>query len=149
MIVRARLLAAIPLAGLLLAALAFLAQGMTAGCQTTCSSNTDCSNGDYCQFVEGECLTTTPLLGYCQSLPDAAACTGLVSPVCGCNGESYESPCAAALASQTVAASGYCQLELCASLVCPGGQTCQCPSGMSCETDAGLTGRCEAGDGGT
>src|SRR5580700_10866573 len=131
MAVRAPLLAAIPLAGLLLAGLAFFAQSMTSGCQSTCASNADCSNGNYCQFVEGECLTTTPLLGYCQTLPDAAACDGLDSPVCGCDGLSYLSPCAAALAAQTVAAQGYCALALCASQVCPAGQTCQCPAGMS------------------
>lgn len=70
--------------------------GCGGGClgPTDCFTNDDCKTGEVCMRPE-DCDPE----GTCA--PVADACSGAQSPVCGCDGVSYASPCAAAMAGQS------------------------------------------------
>jgi hypothetical protein len=65
-----------------------------------------CSAGTYCAFdVDAECgRSGTP--GSCTPLPEV--CTFVYSPVCGCDGQTYGSPCLAAAAGISLSATHAC-----------------------------------------
>lgn len=70
----------------------------------TCSSDNDCSAGEYCQFDNscggvGECAEKTQ------------ACTKQYDPVCGCDGQTYGNGCTAASAGVSVASQGECVVD--------------------------------------
>jgi len=71
----------------------------------SCTSNTDCAEGtSFCFFTEGDCGEKGP--GVCRPRPEA--CTMIYAPVCGCDGVTHGSDCAAAGAGVSVRSVGEC-----------------------------------------
>jgi hypothetical protein len=84
--------------------------------KTACSANAECPTGAYCEH-DGLCVVTGGKAGSCKKLPvcpdTGAACFG----VCGCDGNTYCSPCEAHAAGVSVAvAAKACLAPTCAAL---------------------------------
>ncbi|MEZ4442997.1 MAG: Kazal-type serine protease inhibitor domain-containing protein [Polyangiaceae bacterium] len=95
-----------------------------------------CGSGEYCDF--GSTCGEGDQLGTCAPIPDA--CTEPWIPVCGCDGQTYGTACAAAAEGMSVAHDGECNPS---PTVCGfGGE--QCPSGQFC--DYALADQCGAAD---
>jgi hypothetical protein len=66
-----------------------------------------CSAKDqYCNFPMSTMCGSGDQTGSCTAIPQV--CTQIYSPVCGCDGNTYSSPCAAAAAGASVKATGTC-----------------------------------------
>ncbi len=102
---RAHWLGAFGAFGAVAALLGLAGSTLPAGCQSTCSTATDCGSGTYCATGVGVCLTAQ-VLGFCQSTP--SSCPAVINPVCGCDGKQYDNPCEAAHAGASVASTGPC-----------------------------------------
>jgi hypothetical protein len=72
---------------------------------TLCSATAPCAEGTYCKYDEGSC-GDAGTFGGCAELP--ALCPLALDYVCGCDGKSYPSGCAAAQAGTSVAHQGAC-----------------------------------------
>jgi cysteine-rich repeat protein len=71
-------------------------------CAAGCNVDSDCPCGSFCARPLGACAG----VGVCAQ--PAKACPPTDAPVCGCNGVTYSSACAAARAGASVAAPGPC-----------------------------------------
>jgi len=91
----------------------------------TCLNNTDCMSGEYCAKTESACDDT----GVCDPMPDS--CPGILSPVCGCNGNSFASECLANLKGVSVDRAGPCDITVACA------QTVDCPSFYFCKKPVG------------
>jgi len=70
-----------------------------------CAASLPCPFGQFCQFDDFTCGTST-LLGSCQQIP--TNCTGPEVPTCGCDGSVHASTCAAAMAGLDAADTANC-----------------------------------------
>ena len=96
---------------------------------TLCSSQADCAADKWCSYTG--CGFTT---GQCLAKP--SDCSGQFSPICGCDGHTYDSACHAQKAGKSIAAySAPCLGSGCAP-ACATGYTCvDCASaGVQCLT---------------
>jgi hypothetical protein len=93
-----------------------------------------CPTGEVCLRPLGECAADAE--GICHPTP--VACQGVINPVCGCDGVTYDNACVAAGAGATVDHEGECgEPEGCDGLTgvtCPEGQFCKHADG-ACEAD--------------
>ena len=72
--------------------------------EETCMYNSSCSSGDYCEKDVGDCDGE----GICQTKnPEDCVDTG--EPVCGCDGNTYNSDCDAQAMGVNVASDGACE----------------------------------------
>lgn len=91
-----------------------------------CATIDDCGDGMFCRKADGDCTGT----GTCDPKP-AEDCGGLDEVVCGCDGESYGSPCWANSYGVNVRSAGQCA----ASTACSGdGVNGGCPEGSFCRS---------------
>ena len=67
----------------------------------TCTSDIDCASTQYCQAAR------CGAVGACQARPDPTTCTAF-QPVCGCDGQTYGSPCSAQANGVNVASMSAC-----------------------------------------
>ncbi|MFO0755656.1 MAG: Kazal-type serine protease inhibitor domain-containing protein [Byssovorax sp.] len=115
-----------------LAALSILLGGallpLPTGCQSTCTSSSECDSSEYCSIQTAACLTPRSL-GFCKVRPDA--CTDVLSPVCGCDGKTYANACEAARAGFSAAANGQCGAN------CGGQSAAKCSTGQFCDYPVG------------
>ena len=80
-----------------------------------CASNADCADGQFCRKKVGDCDGD----GICVGRP--TVCMDVLSPVCGCDGVTYDNSCLAAMAGVAVSAKGKCPS---ASLLCEASSDC-------------------------
>ena len=52
---------------------------------SSCTSNEQCSSTQFCKFPTSSCSGT----GTCTTKPAASSCSGAFTPICGCNGITY------------------------------------------------------------
>ncbi len=84
-----------------------------------CTSNDDCADSEYCHIEScggsGECRGTMP-------------CDTILSPVCGCDAQTYENECTARNSGVGISAAGECSME---DPTCTG-DDCTCTSADDC-----------------
>jgi hypothetical protein len=75
---------------------------------TTCGgfAGFTCSATEYCAYVEGQLCGAADASATC--LPRPGTCTADVSPVCGCDGNTYSNACVAAQAGFGYSSKGAC-----------------------------------------
>jgi len=66
----------------------------------------DCGGGQYCDWADGSCGDNQGAGGVCKD--PAGPCTGKYEPVCGCDGQTYETKCAAMVSGVSVRHEGGC-----------------------------------------
>jgi hypothetical protein len=69
-----------------------------------------CTDDEYCAYQEGQLCGAADASAVCQPRP--SACDAVSQPVCGCDGQSYDNDCVAAMAGTGVSASGLCAVAL-------------------------------------
>ncbi|HUU85203.1 MAG TPA: Kazal-type serine protease inhibitor domain-containing protein [Phycisphaerae bacterium] len=89
----------------------FLAEALTANLNDNaagtdeCVALGDCPAGQYCRFDDGTC-DEADRLGECDDIP--ATCAAITDPVCGCDNQTYDNPCEAARAGESIDSEGEC-----------------------------------------
>ena len=113
-----------------------------------CSSNDDCLQSEYCD--QGEVCSGGA--GSCEQRP--LDCPLVFDPVCGCNAQTYDNECFAAMAGVQVSADQACDcttnddcelLELCDADTCDGPGFCQVLPDL-CLMDPDDTRACDGND---
>lgn len=102
-------------------------------CIVNCSSNGDCTSGEFCQKAVSDCAG----LGECVNPP--TGCPGTVDPVCGCDSLTYQNACLAYAAQVNVAHAGACASECTSNAQCAPNAFCEkaagdCAGGGVCST---------------
>ncbi len=98
-------------------------------CTVACGgpADTKCPAGDYCVYTDGVCSSSS-VAGTCTPIP--ANCSDATpSAVCGCDGKTYDSRCAASLAGVGIATTGACS--------CGGPGNTKCETGKYCNYAVG------------
>jgi hypothetical protein len=105
-----------------------------------------CADDEYCDYAPEAICGRADATGVC--VPKPQACDLIYAPVCGCDGQTYDSACFANLEGVSVERDGECETE--PNPVCGGITGAQCESGNFCnfpiETMCGAgdqTGTCE------
>jgi len=81
----------------------------------TCTSNSTCPDGAFCDFQDGSC-GANGAVGTCTPTSDGAG--GPLMPVCGCDGMTYDNAAFAAFYGVSVKSQGPCQPFACGPLTC-------------------------------
>ncbi|RMF81991.1 MAG: hypothetical protein D6739_08740, partial [Nitrospirae bacterium] len=110
------------------AAMAGVSVAQAGACPRACTTNADCGAEEYCATPAGACGGE----GVCTQRP--FLCKDPLSPVCGCDGATYDNACSAAQAGVSPATHGACR---------PCSEAADCDTGESCQRPFGACG--EAG----
>ncbi|GMU24391.1 MAG: hypothetical protein AMXMBFR13_44650 [Phycisphaerae bacterium] len=86
--------------------------------ECTCTTNADCAGGWYCLHPTGDCTGA----GVCR--PRGNSCSGVWSPVCGCDGQTYANECHARLAGVSMAYAGECSPPCSSNAECAPAEFC-------------------------
>jgi hypothetical protein len=87
-----------------------------------------CADGEFCNYAPEAQCGAADQTGECTKVPDI--CTLELNAVCGCDGTTYDNPCAARAAAVSVVSQGACGSEQ--SRPCGGLQGLQCDTGEFC-----------------
>ncbi|NMC63600.1 MAG: hypothetical protein GYA55_10600 [SAR324 cluster bacterium] len=79
--------------------------GCSGGGGSSCTSNAECSETEFCKLEIGTCGTSSAS-GSCQELPQT--CTNEQVPVCSCEKLTFFNECWADAAGQSIQAKGEC-----------------------------------------
>jgi hypothetical protein len=113
---------------LALTAVVVLASPASAGdAGIACMASSACTEGQVCSRPIGTCDQP----GACVSKP--TSCREVFDPVCGCNGQTYDNECYAALDGASVVALGPCEAMACLTAT-------DCPAGFFCRPATGACG---------
>jgi hypothetical protein len=110
--------------------------------ETACGgdSSVQCAADEFCKKDEGACAANAQ--GTCAPLPPN--CPATLTPVCGCDGETYSNSCLADAAGVTVDHDGPCQQGAACGgtggATCATGEFCKPPDG---DCAAGAPGNCQ------
>ncbi len=81
-----------------------------------CADNGDCLATQYCHLGQG-CVASGAKMGTCAPRPQL--CPEVLVPVCGCDGQDYDSPCQAHGQGTNVAHAGPCEADpACSGVTC-------------------------------
>jgi hypothetical protein len=86
----------------------------------------DCSAGFFCEFGADAMCGSADEIGVCREIP--SSCVAVLSPVCGCDGQTYGNSCEAAMAGVSVASQGACEEDT--------AQSCGGLFGQACSADS-------------
>lgn len=87
---------------------------------TGCTDNDGCANTEYCH------VDACGAAGECR---DALPCDAILSPVCGCDQQTYGNECEARSSGVGISAQGECSTE---ATTCADGELCECLSPDDC-----------------
>jgi len=78
--------------------------GCGGGGSSSCTSNLECSETEFCNFLDGACGAAGS--GECAEVPDV--CTEVMAPVCSCDSLTFFNECWSFAAGQSVRSPGEC-----------------------------------------